>query len=101
MLEQIWQFLTEKLSGLIPYISPFWYEWLPYGLTVIVVACFAGWFFPPLRSLAGAVVMSVIAALYAFKKGEDTAAERYRKEIARLKQQRRQQQPTNANWWSW
>lgn len=98
MLETIWQFIVEKLSGLVPYISPFWTEWLPMGIGIAFGAMVLAWFFPPLRSLSGAVVMSVVAFLYAFKKGEDTAADRYRKEIARLKQQR-QQGRDEWRWW--
>lgn len=98
MLEQVWQFLTDKLSGLIPYISPFWYEWLPWAVLVIVVACVIGWFFSPLRQFAGAVVLATIAFLVGFRKGETASDERNRKEIARLKQ-RQPQRPNDGRWW--
>lgn len=63
--------LSEKLSGAFDWLfDPFWWHWLPLGIGVIVLACFAAWFFPVLRSLAGAIVFSVSAALYAYRKGE-------------------------------
>jgi len=50
------------------------------------------WFFPPMRSLAGAVVMSVIAALYAYRRGEKDAQEQ-RETIERQHAERRR------TWW--
>jgi hypothetical protein len=100
MLEQIWQFLTEKLAGLVPYISPFWYDYLPWAALIIVVCIALGWFFEGVRSLAGAVVLAVIAFLVGMWKGEGFATERYKKDIARLKQQRQQQQGNDPwRWW--
>ena len=100
MLETVWQFLTEKIAGLIPVISPFWYEWLPLAAIIIIAALAAGWFFAPLRQFAGAVVMATIAFLVGFRKGETASDDKNKKEIARLKQQRQQRQ-NNTDGWKW
>lgn len=100
MLETVWQFLTDKLSGLVPYISPFWYEWLPIAALIILVAVVVGWFFSPLRQFAGAVVLAVIAFLVGFRKGEAASDEKNKKQIARLKAQRQNHQgQDNWRWW--
>jgi hypothetical protein len=101
MLEQIWQFLTEKLAGLVPYISPFYYEYAPWGILIIAVCILISYLFPPVRSLAGAVVLSVIAFLVGMWKGEGFATERYKKDIARLKAQRQNQKQPRKDWWRW
>ena len=98
MLETVWQFLTEKIAGLIPVISPFWYEWLPLAAMVILVACVIGWFFSPLRQFAGAVVLATITFLVGFRKGETASDDKNKKEIARLKAQKQQRQ---NNGWGW
>lgn len=100
MLEQVWQFLVEKISGLVPVISPFWYEWLPLASLIIIGALAIGWFFSPLRQVAGAVVMATVAFLVGFRKGEKASDDKNSKEIRRLKQQRQQQQNTDGRrWW--
>ena len=99
MLETVWQFIVEKITGLMPVISPFWFEWLPLGALIIFGCLVVGWFFPPVRSLAGAVVMSTVTFLVAFRKGESASDARNKKLIEKLRHQKQQQQ--NNNPWEW
>lgn len=74
------------------YISPFWYYVL-WAVGIIAAVSFAAWFFPVLRSLAGAIVVAVIAALYAYRKGE-TDAEKHAAKTAKTKTKQKQD-----DWW--
>jgi hypothetical protein len=62
-------------------LSPFWY-YLFWGIVIAAGATVAAWFFPVLRSLAGAIVLAVAGGLFAYRKGEldAEARERQRRE---------------------
>lgn len=99
MLETTWQFLVDKITGLVPVISPFWYEWLPLAALIIASCVAVGWFFKSLREVAGAIVLATITFLVGFRKGETASNEKNKKEIARLK--RRPQPRQDGDPWRW
>ena len=67
-MDAVWQSLAEYVSTHF-YIPPFWLYCL-YGAIVIACATAAAWYFSVLRSLAGAIVFAVIAALIGYRRGE-------------------------------
>jgi hypothetical protein len=71
--------LTDLWNGVVDFftIDQFWY-YLFYGVVIVAAATAAAWFFPPLRSLAGAIVLAVVGGLYAYRKGELDAEARER-----------------------
>lgn len=87
-------------------ISPFW-SYLFWGVVISFGAAALAWFFPVLRSLAGAIILAIAGGLFAYRKGETDAIRRERDRQARerQRQQRRQQQedgPWNSTWrWPW
>jgi hypothetical protein len=95
MFDQLWRSLFDQLAGLVPDVSPFWFEWLPLGVAVIFACVAVAWFFPILRSLAGAVVIGVIAGLFGYRRGETEYA-------ARHKPAPRPTPPKDDQWgWRW
>ena len=90
-----WQAFVEFFT-----VSSFWLEWLPLGAGIIALCLVVSYFFPAMRSFAGAVVLAVVAFLVGFRKGDKEATARSKKEIDRLKQQRQQQQGRQQwEWW--
>jgi hypothetical protein len=53
----------------LPYISPFW-GYLAEGIGIIALVSLISWYFPALRSFAGAVVLAVVMGLFGYRKGE-------------------------------
>lgn len=53
----------------VSHFDPF-YLYCGYGALAVLAATAASWYFPVLRSLAGAVVFGVVASLFGFRKGE-------------------------------
>lgn len=49
--------------------SPFWY-WVFLGFVTTCFCVLVSWFFPPLRSVAGAVVLAIIAGLSGYRRAE-------------------------------
>lgn len=79
-------------------VSAFWL-YLLYGIGIAAVAMFLGWAFPPLRSLAGAVVLAIGVGLFGYRRGEQDAEARAKAKREREQQRqvrRQQQQP-----WKW
>jgi CHASE2 domain-containing sensor protein len=76
--------LTDLWSRVVDFftISPFWY-YLFWGIVIAASATLAAWFFPVLRSLAGAIVLAVIGGLYAYRKGETDAEAQQRQRETR------------------
>ena len=63
--------LNQRLHGAFDWLTdPFWWHYLPLGIAIIVGAVAAAWFFPVLRSLAGAIVFAIVGGLFAYRKGE-------------------------------
>jgi predicted Na+-dependent transporter len=63
-------FITRNFSDWwVAHYDPF-YGYVGEGVLVVVAVSVASWYFPVLRSLAGAVVFAVVAALFGFRKGE-------------------------------
>ncbi len=89
-MDFIWQSLAEFISATFS-VSPFWY-WCGAGTLVIMAGIALAWFFPPVRSLAGAVVMAVIAALYAYRRGEKDAQ-------AHQEMEERRRVERRQTWW--
>ena len=58
------------LTQFLPTIDWTFWHWAIIGAAVSAAAIALAWFFAPLRSLAGAVIMAVVAALFAYKRGE-------------------------------
>jgi CHASE2 domain-containing sensor protein len=90
-------------DGIVAYftLSPFWL-YLAYGAAIIVGAAVLAWLFPVLRSLSGAVIVSVIGMLYAYRRGEADA--KAREDARRKREQRnnRQDRPRDSgDWWRW
>src|SRR5271166_3872332 len=81
------------LTQYLPTIDWTAWHYAAIGLGIIAVACVLGWFFAPLRSFAGAVVLSVLAALYMYKRGEKDQTATDEKEIDDLK---KRQPPSDA-----
>lgn len=79
-------------------ISPFWF-YLFWGIVIAIGATLAGWFFPPLRSLSGAIVFAIGSALYAYRRGETDAQKREREKQARERQRETRRQ--NQEPWKW
>lgn len=77
------------------YISPFWY-WCSVGAGAIAAVSALGWYFPVLRSLTGAIVFSILAGLWGYRRGE-TDAEEHQKFLDRNKPQPRD----DKGGWSW
>lgn len=62
--------ITRNLSDWwVSHYDPF-YGWVGEGALAIIAVSVASWYFPVLRTLAGAVVFGVVAALTGFRKGE-------------------------------
>lgn len=89
-------------DGIVAYftLSPFWL-YLAYGAVIIAAAAVLAWLFPVLRSLSGAVIVSVIGMLYAYRRGEADA--KAREDARRKREQRnnRQGRPDSGDWWRW
>ena len=65
--------IAEQFQSLwAAYYEPF-YLYCLIGLAIAALVTWLAWFFPVLRSLAGAVVLSIGAFLYGFWKGEKAA----------------------------
>ena len=75
------------LTQYLPTIDWTAWHYAGIGLGIIAVACVLAWFFAPLRSFAGAVVLSVLAALYMYKRGEKDQGAADEKEIEDAKKQ--------------
>lgn len=71
MMDSIWQSAWDFLAVHI-YVSPFWY-WAFVGAGVIFVTGLISMYFPVLRSLGGAIAMSVIVGLVGYRRGETDA----------------------------
>lgn len=84
-----WDFIALKLAELS-------FLWLCLeGGAVIVAVCALAWFFPVLRSLAGAVVFAIVAALYGYYRGEKDAEAHAKAERDRVTRQQQRQD------WRW
>jgi hypothetical protein len=80
-------------------ISPFWL-YLFWGVIIALAAAALAWLFPVLRSLSGAVILTIAGMLYAYRKGETDAQRRERERRARARQ-RQQQQAQQHDPWRW
>lgn len=59
----------------LAHYDPF-FGWLALGFLIAVGVSWLSWFFPMLRSIAGAVVLSVAAALAGMRKGQHIERDR-------------------------
>lgn len=80
-------------------LSAFWL-YLFYGALIIIGAAALAWLFPVLRSLAGAVILSVVGMLYAYRRGENDATRRA-DEKRKRDEARRRPPPQDHSWWRW
>lgn len=95
-IPQAWDQVVEFFT-----ISAFWL-YLLYGIGIAAVAMFLGWAFPPLRSLAGAVVLAIGVGLFGYRRGEkDAEARQKAKEARERARQQRNQQPHEPWRWPW
>lgn len=63
-------FIAQNISDFwVAHYDPF-YVLCGEGALAVVAVTAASWYFPVLRSLAGAVVMAIIAGLVGYRKGE-------------------------------
>jgi hypothetical protein len=99
MFDQLWQSLRDLLPDFAsPYFDLHFYgSYLLWGSVAILVLAVIGYFFPALRSAAGAGILAVIAALGFYRKGEWDQYARDKNEIARLRKERRSPQGE----WKW
>lgn len=73
MIESIIQGIFDHLSLLMTaYYEPFYFYCLA-AFAAMVAITWLAWFFPVLRSLAGAAVIGIATFLYGFWKGEKAA----------------------------
>lgn len=77
--------------------DPFFWFWLPLGIGVALAAFALAWFFPVLRSLSGAVVVSIAAALAAYRKGQIDERERRKPDPPKPTPK----PPTDYTWPTW
>lgn len=67
LLNKTWQRILDSYEY---FTVPEWWVWLGYGLIVIGIASLLALFFQPLRPIAGAVFVAVLAALYGHHRGQ-------------------------------
>ena len=75
----------------VAHFDPF-YLYCAYGALAVLAATAASWYFPVLRSLAGAVVFGVIASLFGFRKGE---------QAEQTREAAREDEKKNSSSWTW
>lgn len=94
-LPQIWDQVVDFFT-----ISAFWY-YLFWGVVIAAGSLLLAYLFPPLRSLAGAIVVAIATGLFAYRRGEKDAEERERKRKEK-EAQRQQRRETQQPWkWPW
>lgn len=76
-------------------VSPFWY-YLFWGVVISAGATALAWFFPPLRSLAGAIVLAVSVGLTGYRRAEYDTEKRIKK-----RQQRSERPPHQPHPFDW
>jgi len=79
-------------------ISAFWL-YLLYGIGIAAVAMFLGWAFPPLRSLAGAIVIAIGVGLFGYRRGEKDAEARQKAKEARERARQERRDRPRETWW--
>jgi hypothetical protein len=89
-IPDLWQQVVDYFT-----ISP-WWVYLFWGVIVCIFTAALAWFFPPLRSLAGAVIMTIGGMLYAYRRGEQDTEQREKE-----RREREQQRPQNQDKWWW
>lgn len=94
MFDSLWQSLIDAIT--LQFISPFWY-WCFVAFIVTVCSFGAAYLFPPLRSLAGAIVFAAGFGLYAYRRGEGDA-ERRQKVLDDRAKARKPDQPFSWPW---
>lgn len=67
-MDFIWQSAIDFVATHF-YVSPFWY-WVFVGAVAVAISTATSWYFPPLRAIAGAVFVAVIAGLTGYRRGE-------------------------------
>jgi len=91
-MEWVTQFLSDWW---IAHYDP-WYGWILFGFLVSVAVSWAAWFFPVLRSLAGAIVFGIAGTLAGMRKGQ--MIERDRQDAR--DRQRERTNPEGGWWWT-
>lgn len=64
----VWDSVAAYLAAHF-YISPFWY-WVFLGFVTTCFCVLVSYFFPPLRSVSGAVVLAIIAGLTGYRRAQ-------------------------------